>query len=80
MTCEYDVKEEGRHFWQVQERAGLAMAEDQSKDNPDVYLVDSPRVAAGMEECIPHACCDNFLVFFVYETTYACLKVCSHLI
>jgi len=55
MTCEYDVKEEGRHFWQVQERAGLAMAEDQSKDNPDVYLVDSPRVAAGMEECIPHA-------------------------
>ena len=50
MTCEYDVKEEGRHFWQVQERAGLAMAEDQSKDNPDVYLVDSPRVAAGMKE------------------------------
>jgi len=55
MTCEYDVKEEGRHFWQVQERAGLAMAEDQSKDNPDVYLVDSPRIAAGMEECVPHA-------------------------
>jgi len=35
--------------------AGLAMAEDQSKDNPDVYLVDSPRIAAGMEECVPHA-------------------------
>ena len=34
MTCEYDVKEEGRHFWQVQERAGLAMAEDQTEDDP----------------------------------------------
>ena len=76
MTCEYDVKEEGRHFWQVQERAGFAMAEDQSKENPDVYLVDSPRVAAGFQgknvevECAENMelwSCSQFSIGYIWH-------------